>query len=115
MVLMPEDIESRRLFRSLARLSRPCAVKKLLALSRAELTRFPVARSVWVLVMRFDVCCNCSRLVRTPVERTMSDILRYLSGPLCRTGNSLLATGNFTCVSIARIEPGGCGINNNAG
>src|SRR5579885_429130 len=79
-VLIAEDCESSRLLRSLARLSRPCAVKKLMALSRAELTRLPVARRVWVCVIRSEVCCNCSRFARTPAERTMSDILRYLSG-----------------------------------
>ena len=45
-VLMPFDIESSRLPRSLARLLRPCAVKKLIGLSRAELTRLPVASLV---------------------------------------------------------------------
>src|SRR5262245_38342855 len=80
MVLMAFDIESSRELRSFARLSRPCAVKKLIALSRAELTFLPVARRVWVRVMRSDVCCNCSRFDRTPAERTMSDILLYLSG-----------------------------------
>src|SRR5664280_1770621 len=80
MVLMPLDMESSRLLRSLARLSRPWAVKKLFGLSRAELTRLPVASLVWVDVIRSEVCCNCSRFERTPADRTMSDILRYLSG-----------------------------------
>src|SRR5262249_29886415 len=60
--------------RSLARLSRPWAVKKLMALSRAELTFLPVANRVWVRSIRFEVCCNCSRFDRTPADRTMSDI-----------------------------------------
>src|ERR1700675_1230710 len=68
-------MESNRPFRSLARLSRPWAVKKLMALSRAELTRLPVASRVWVCVIRFEVCCNCSRFDRTPADRTMLDIL----------------------------------------
>src|SRR5664279_3958368 len=75
MVLMPLDMESSRLLRSLARLSRPWAVKKLFGLSRAELTRLPVASFVWVDVIRSEVCCNCSRFERTPADRTMSDIL----------------------------------------
>ena len=39
-VLMPLDIESSRLPRSLARLVRPCAVKKLIGLSRAVVDPF---------------------------------------------------------------------------
>src|ERR1700686_4215509 len=73
---MPVAIESNRLLRSPARLARPCAVKKLFGLSRAELTRLPVASLVWVLVIKSEVCCNCSRFERTPADRTMSDILR---------------------------------------
>ena len=71
-VLMPLDIESSRLLRSLARFDRPCAVKKLIGLSRAELTRLPVASLVWVVVIRSAVLCNCRRLDRTPAVRTMS-------------------------------------------
>src|SRR3954466_7490608 len=71
-VLMPLDIESRRLPRSLARLVRPCAVKKLIGLSRAELTRLPVASLVWVLVINSAVFCNCRRLDLTPALKTMS-------------------------------------------
>src|SRR5260221_9852402 len=72
---MALDMESSSPFRSLARLSRPWAVKKLIALSRAELTRFPVASRVCVCVIRSEVCCNCSRFDRTPADRTMLDIL----------------------------------------
>src|SRR5665213_2591363 len=79
-VLMPLDMESNRLFRVLARLLRPCAVKKLIALSRAELTLLPVANLFWVCVIKSEVCCKASRFERTPAERTMSDILTYLSG-----------------------------------
>src|SRR5262249_53940705 len=71
---MALDIESSRLLRSLARLSRPCAVKKLMALSRAELTRLPVESRTCVWSMRTEVCCNCSRFDRTPADRTISDI-----------------------------------------
>src|ERR1700690_571187 len=92
MVLMALDMPSSRLLRSLARLSRPCAVKKLLALSRAELTRLPVASLVWVLLIRSDVCCNCSKFDRTPAERTMSDILKYLSG-------------DFALLAVTRVDP----------
>src|ERR1039458_2612479 len=77
---MPLDMESSRPFRLLARVLRLCAVKKLMALSSAELTLLPVASLFWVWLIRSEVCCNCSRFARTPAERTMSDILRYLSG-----------------------------------
>src|SRR5450755_871461 len=77
---MPLDMVSNRLLRLLARVSRPCAVKKLMALSSAELTRLPLASLVWVVEIKSEVCCNCSRFARTPAERTMLDILRYLSG-----------------------------------
>ena len=86
------DIESSRLFRSLARLSRPCAVKKLFGLSRAELTRLPVASLVWVAVIRSEVCCNCSRFDRTPADKNDVRHLTYLSGLHCRTGS-------YTCRS----------------
>ena len=71
-VLMPFAIESSRLPRSLARFCRPCAVKKLIGLSSAVLTRLPVASLVWVDVIRSEVFCNCSRLARTPAVRTIS-------------------------------------------
>src|SRR6478752_6302801 len=72
---MALDIESSKEVRSLARLSRPWAVKKLMALSRAELTRLPVARRVWVCVIRSDVDCSCRRFDRKPADRTIEDIL----------------------------------------
>src|ERR1700741_791223 len=71
---MALDMESSRPLRSLARLSRPWAVKKLMALSRAELTRLPVANRVWVCVIKDEVCCKFNRFARTPADRTMSDI-----------------------------------------
>src|SRR6476620_4872114 len=79
-VLMPLDIEASRLLRSPARFDRPWAVKKLIGLSSAELTRLPVASLVWVWVIRSDVRCNCSRFDLTPAGRTMSDIVTHLSG-----------------------------------
>src|SRR4051812_37774413 len=85
-VLMPVAIESSRLLRSLARFDRPWAVKKLIGLSRAELTRLPVASLVCVSVIVDAVCCNCSRLARTPAVRTMSDIEVHLSGPFPWSG-----------------------------
>src|SRR5262245_398858 len=59
MVLMPFDMASSRAFRSLARLRRPEAVKKLM--SRAELTFLPVARRCWLVLIRFAVPCRASR------------------------------------------------------
>src|SRR6185503_20535380 len=81
MVLKAVDIESSRLVRSLARFDKPCAVKKLIGLSRAVLTRLPVASLVWVDVMRSEVFCNCRRFDRTPALRTMSAMV-HLSGPI---------------------------------
>src|SRR5664280_3587004 len=86
------DMVSSKLLRELARLLRPCAVKKLMALSRAELTLLPVANLFWVCVIKSEVCCNCSRFARTPAERTMSDILRYLSG-------------EFAVLAVTRVDP----------
>src|SRR6185295_3682454 len=80
MVFMPLAIESSRLPRSLARLLRPCAEKKLIGLSRAVLTRLPVASLVWVDVIRSEVFCSCRRFDRTPAVRTISDIVLNLSG-----------------------------------
>src|SRR3954468_4686598 len=80
MVLKAVDIESSRLLKSLARFDRPCAVKKLVGLSRAVLTRLPVASLVWVSVIKEEVFCSCRRFARTPAVRTISDIVLYLSG-----------------------------------
>ena len=82
MVLKAVDIESSRLLKSLARFDRPWAVKKLIGLSRAELTRLPVASLVWVAVIRSEVFCNCRRFDRTPAVRTISDMVMHLSGPI---------------------------------
>ena len=56
---------------SLARLFRDWAVKKLVGLSRAELTLLPVARSFWVVASSEAVDCSESRFWRTDAERTM--------------------------------------------
>ena len=63
-----------QLLMSLARLLRPCAVKKLVGLSSAELTLLPVARRFWV-VARAKRCCNERRFWRTDAERTIPDML----------------------------------------
>ena len=60
---------------SLARLFSDWAVKKLVGLSRAELTLLPVARSFWVVASREAVDCSESRFWRTDAERTIPDIL----------------------------------------
>jgi hypothetical protein len=65
---------SSRLLMSLARLSRPCAVKKLVGLSRAELTFLPLARRPWVVERRSAVDCRERRFWRTYAERTIPDI-----------------------------------------
>src|SRR5438876_5491674 len=73
-------MESSRPLRSLARLLSDCAVKKLVGLSRAELTRLPVERRTWVCAMRSPVACKLRRFERTPADRTIPDMRRYLSG-----------------------------------
>ena len=51
----PLPMPSSRLLMSLARLSSEDAVKKLVGLSRAELTFLPVARRFWVVASRSAV------------------------------------------------------------
>src|SRR6187401_3433882 len=80
MVLTPLDIESSRLVKSVARFDKPWAVKKLIGLSSAELTRLPVASLDWVLVINAEVDCSWSRFERTPALRTMSAMVVSLSG-----------------------------------
>src|SRR5262245_40807678 len=70
-VLMPFDIESRRLLRSPARACSETDVKKFDGLSRAELTFLPVARRFCVVPSRDAVFCRASRFWRTPAERVM--------------------------------------------
>src|SRR5579883_1431754 len=54
---------------SLARASRPAAVKKLVGLSSALLTFLPVARRSCVVESRLAVPCKESRFWRTAAER----------------------------------------------
>src|ERR1044072_9869013 len=70
----PWSIASKRLLMSLARLLRPCAVKKLVGLSRAELTLLPVARRFCVVDSRSAVDCNESKFWRTDAVSTIPDI-----------------------------------------
>src|ERR1700728_5047411 len=67
---------SSRLLISEARLLRPCAVKKLVGLSSAELTLLPVARSFWVVARSDAVDCRERRFWRTDAERTIPDMIR---------------------------------------
>src|SRR3954449_1255520 len=71
----PLPMESSRLLMSLARLLRPCAVKKLVGLSSAELTLLPVARRFCVVESRSAVDCSESKFWRTYAVRTIPDIL----------------------------------------
>src|SRR3954465_2484507 len=71
----PLPIESSRLLMSLARLLRPCAVKKLVGLSSAELTLLPVARRFWVVESRSAVDWRDSKFWRTDAVRTIPDIV----------------------------------------
>src|SRR6185436_2493214 len=70
----PLPMLSRRLLMSLARLLRPCAVKKLVGLSRAEFTLLPVARRFWVVDKRSAVDWSERRFWRTDAERTILDM-----------------------------------------
>jgi len=56
---------------SLARESRPDAVKKLTGLSSAELTRLPLARRPWVAASKSAVDWSDRRFCRTDVESTI--------------------------------------------
>src|SRR5258706_2456484 len=71
----PLPMLSSRLLMSLARLSRPRAVKKLVGLSSAELTLLPVARRFCVVESRSAVDCKESRFWRTDAVRTIPDIV----------------------------------------
>src|SRR6202051_3026323 len=77
-ICTPLPMPSSRLLMSLARLSRPCAVKKLVGLSRAELTFLPVERRFCVVASRSAVDCSERRFWRTDAERTMPDITHIL-------------------------------------
>jgi len=65
----PLPMLSSRLEMSLARASRPAAVKKLVGLSSALLTFLPVARRSCVVESRLAVSCKESRLARTAAVR----------------------------------------------
>src|SRR5207248_1845083 len=67
----PLPMLSSRLPMSLARASRPAAVKKLVGLSSALLTFLPVARRVCVVESRSAVLCSESRFWRTEDESVM--------------------------------------------
>ena len=54
-------IESSSDVSEVARLLKPWAVKKLVALSRAELTVLPVASRFWVVAISWAVSCSESR------------------------------------------------------
>jgi hypothetical protein len=69
---------SSRLLMSLARASRPAAVKKLVGLSSALLTFLPVARRVWVVESISAVPCNESRFWRTAAVRTTFEVIASL-------------------------------------
>src|ERR1700681_2953131 len=69
----PLPMLSSKLLMSLARESRPAAVKKLVGLSSAELTFLPVARRPCVVASRSAVPCKESRFWRTAAERVMLD------------------------------------------
>src|SRR6516165_5178339 len=78
----PLPIASSRLEMSLARESRPAAVKKLVGLSSALLTFLPVARRVCVVASRSAVPCRESRFWRTAAVSVMldRDMGKHLSG-----------------------------------
>src|SRR5262245_13613910 len=74
-VLMPFDIESRIADRSEARADNAEEVKKLVGLSRAELTFLPVASRFCVTPNRLAVFCRASRFCRTPADRVMLEAM----------------------------------------
>src|ERR1700694_612502 len=69
----PLPMLSSKLLMSLARESRPAAVKKLVGLSSALLTFLPVARRPCVVASSSAVPCNESRFWRTAAERVILD------------------------------------------
>ena len=50
-------------------------MKKLIGVVEGRVDALAGGKPVLRLVIRSEVCCNCSRFERTPAERTMSDIL----------------------------------------
>src|SRR5580692_3749560 len=69
----PLPMLSSKLPMSLARASRPAAVKKLVGLSSALLTFLPEARRPCVVESRAAVSCKESRFWRTAAERVILD------------------------------------------
>ena len=88
---------------SLARASRPEAVKKLVGLSSALLTFLPVARRVCVVESRFAVSCSESRFWRTEDESVMLErdmnktflVLRNSPAFLAEPGGTLKANDQW--------------------
>src|SRR4051794_41849744 len=70
----PLAMPSSRLLMSLARLSSDWAVKKLVGLSRAELTLLPVDRRFCVVARRSAVGRRGNRFWRTDAERRKPDM-----------------------------------------
>src|SRR5438874_2541932 len=68
-------IESSSALRSLARVLSACEVKKLVGLSRAELTFLPVASRPCVVAINAAVLCRDSRFCRTPADRVMLEAI----------------------------------------
>src|SRR3954471_12534259 len=95
----PLPMLSSRLPMSLARASRPEAVKKLVGLSSALLTFLPVARRGCVGECRFALCCSARRFRRTDdesvlLERDMNTtflVLRNSSAFMAEPGGTLKA------------------------
>src|SRR6218665_644294 len=96
-VLMPLAILSISALRSPARLFRAEAVKKLVGLSKAEFTLFPVARRSCVFAIRSAVPWSDSRLARTALESEMSDM--DLPHPE-RPTNAVFSKNPFTEVNV---------------
>jgi hypothetical protein len=67
--------------RSEARAESEEEVKKLVGLSRAELTFLPVARRFCVVLRSDAVFCSASKFCRTPAERTMSLMAQPFMNP----------------------------------
>ena len=78
----PLPMLSSRLLMSLARLSSPAAVKKLVGLSSAVFTFFPVERRFCVVASSSAVDWSESRFWRTDAERTMSDMCEAFLMPV---------------------------------
>ncbi len=71
---MPFDMPSSRAPRSFEREFSEAAVKKLVGLSRAELTFLPEARRPWIVSRPEAMFWRARRFERTPREMVMSDI-----------------------------------------